>query len=327
MKVAVTDYTFDSLEPLAAALRGVAELVAHRRYVGPEALLAAAADADALVSQAAPVDAGVIDRLQRCRVIVRTGVGVDNVDVEAATRRGIPVCNVPDYCTDDVADHTLTLALALARKLPQAVADLRGGGWMNSALRPVRRLSALTFGLYGFGRIARAVAKRAAAFGFRVAAHDPFVPDALFRELGAHRVDEDRLLADSDLLSLHMPLTEQTVGLLGAAGIERMKRGVLVVNCARGGLIDTPALLAALTSGQVGGAALDVLDVEPIPVDHPLWRHPNVILTGHLAWYSEEALEQLLRSVGEECARVLQGQAPLHPTNPTYLARIAGRGF
>jgi len=238
--------------------------------------------------------------------------------VEAATRKGIAVCNVPDYCTEEVADHTLTLALALVRKLPASIEYLRGGGWSHVPLRPIRRLGSLTFGLYGFGRIARAVAQRARGFGFGLVAYDPYVPDAVFAEAGVERMEADALLACSDLLSLHMPLTEGTRALMDRESLGRMKRGALLINTARGGLIDTEALLEALDSGQVGGAALDVLDVEPIPPDHPLWSRPNVILTPHLAWYSEEALAQLQRSVAEECARVLRGEPPRHAVNPDH---------
>jgi D-3-phosphoglycerate dehydrogenase / 2-oxoglutarate reductase len=325
MKVVVSDYLFEDLEREAEALRGVAELVPLREYPGPEEFLAVAADADGILSQMAPLRAEVIEGLRQCRVIVRYGVGVDTVDVEAATRKGIAVCNVPDYCTEDVADHTLTLALALIRKLPQSIAYLRGGGWSHNPLRPVRRLSSLTFGLYGFGRIARSVARRARAFGFTLLAYDPYVPDSVFAGSGVGRIDADSLLARSDLLALHMPLTEDTRHLMRADSFRKMKQGALLVNTARGGLVDTAALLEALESGQIGGAALDVLETEPIPPEHPLWRNPNVLMTPHLAWYSEEALHQLQRSVSEECARVLRGEPPRSAVNPKYV-KHAGPG-
>jgi D-3-phosphoglycerate dehydrogenase len=320
MKVVVTDHLFEDLEAEAAALRGVAELVELRAFPGPERFLELARDADGLLSQMAPLSAATIDGLERCRVIVRYGVGVDNIDVAAATRNGIAVCNVPDYCTEDVADHTLTLLLALIRKLPASIDLLRKGGWGHNELRPVRRLSSLTLGIYGFGRIAREVARRARAFGSQLLAFDPYVPADVFEAAGVERVDEPALLSRSDVLALHMPLTEGTRHLLNPERLAQTRRGVLVVNTARGGLVDTQALLAALASGQVGGAALDVLETEPIPPDHPLWQFPNVILTGHLAWYSEEALRQLQRSVGEECARVLRGEPPKHAVNPEYAA-------
>jgi D-3-phosphoglycerate dehydrogenase len=318
MKVIISDSLFEDHEPEEEALRGLADLVVLRKYPGPEAFLGQARDADAVISQMAPLGAEVIDHLKQCQVIVRYGVGVDNLDVAAATRTGIPVCNVPDYCTEDVADHTLTLALGLVRRLPASIAQLQSGGWGHAALRPIRRLSAMTFGIFGFGRIARAVAHRALAFGFRVIAHDPFVPDEVTRRAGVEPVSRGDLLAQADLLALHMPLTSETHHLIGRASLPRTKPGVLIVNTARGGLIDTAALIEALDSGQVAGAALDVLETEPIPADHPLWLRKNVFMTGHLAWYSEEALRQLQRQVGEECARVLRGEPPRSVVNPDY---------
>lgn len=319
MKVVITDYSFQDLSQERQALRGLAELVAFREWPGTADFLNVARDADAVISQMSPLDGEVIGGLERCRAIVRYGVGVDNVDVAAATARGIAVCNMPDYCTDDVADHTLTLALALVRKLPRSQQYLRGGGWSQEPLRPIRRLSSLTFGLYGFGRIARAVAARARGFGFQLVAHDPHVPGKNIAAAGVEPVTSAELLSRSDLLALHMPLLDETRHLLRAETLAAMKRGALVVNTARGGLIHTGDLLQALESGQIGGAALDVLDVEPIPADHPLWAYENVILTPHLAWYSEEALRQLQRMVGEECARVLRGEAPRSVVNPEYL--------
>ncbi len=314
-KVVVSDNLFEDLEPEQEALRGVAELVVFREYPGAAAFLEAARDADGVISQMAPLRGDVIAQLDRCRVMVRYGVGVDNLDVEAATRKGIVVCNVPDYCTDDVADHTVTLALACVRKLPAAIQQLRDGGWGHVMHRPIRRLSALTFGTWGFGRIARAVHSRAAGFGFRRVAHDPYVPDTAFAGSGVIPVTAETLLAESDVLALHMPLTAETHHLLNAHTLAKLKRGAIVVNTARGGLIATDALVAALDTGGLGGAALDVLETEPIPADHPLWQRPNVFMTGHLAWYSEEALRQLQRQVGEECARVLRGEPPRSAVN------------
>ncbi|MBM3460065.1 MAG: C-terminal binding protein, partial [Armatimonadetes bacterium] len=241
-KVVVSDNLFEDLEPEREALRGVAELVVFGPYPGPGRFLEAARDAEGIISQMAPLRAEVLDHLERCRVIVRYGVGVDNIDVEAATRNGITVCNVPDYCTEDVADHTLTLALALIRKLPAAIRQLQTGGWGHAIHRPIRRLSALTFGTWGFGRIARSVQQRAGAFGFRRIAHDPYVPASAFAPTGVECVDVETLLAESDLLALHMPLTDGTHHLLNRETLSRMKPGALVVNTARGGLIDSVAL-------------------------------------------------------------------------------------
>jgi D-3-phosphoglycerate dehydrogenase len=318
LKVVVSDYGFEDLEPETEALRGVARVQGLRQYPGTEAFLNVARDADGVISQMSPLDAAAMDGLKKCRVIVRYGVGVDNLDVAAATRNGIAVCNVPDYCTDDVADHTLTLMLGLIRKLPRSIEYLRAGNWNHNPLRPIRRLSSLTLGIYGFGRIARAVAERARGFGFTLIAHDPFVPAPVFEAAGVESVTADELLTRSDVLALHMPLTDDTRGLLRRDTLAQMKQGALIVNTARGGLIHTNDLIAALDGGHIGGAALDVLDQEPIPADHPLWSRENVFMTGHLAWYSEEALRQLQRSVGEECARALRGETPRSVVNPEF---------
>lgn len=325
MKVVISDQHWENLEPERAALAGVADLTAFSDWPGTEAFLAEASDADGVLTVVAPFTAEVLDGLKRCRVIVRYGVGVDTVDLDAATRLGIPVSNCPDYCTDDVADHTVMLMLSLLRKLPAAMDWLRSGGWGHAELRPIRRLSSYTLGIAGFGRIAREVAARAQAFGMRVVAFDPYVPHGVFANAGVPAVDLDELLARSDILALHMPLTAETRHLLREETLRRLRPGAFVVNTARGGLIHTGDLLDALESGRVAGAALDVLEDEPIPPDHRLVRHPRAIVTGHLAWYSEEALRQLQRLVAEECARVLRGEEPRYCVNPDYRAAGAGR--
>ncbi len=321
LKVVVSDFLFEDLQPEIDALAGIAEVSAMGRYPGAAEFLARASDADGILCQMAPLDREVMQGLRKCRVIVRYGVGVDNLDVAGATEAGIAVCNVPDYCTDDVADHTLTLMLGLVRKLPASIDQLKRGGWGHPEIRPIRRLASLTLGCFGFGRIARSVCARALAFGFKVVAYDPYVPDVVFQAAGVTPVDQETLLRTADVITLHMPLTDDTRGLLSDETLSQAKRGVHVVNTARGGLIDTPSLIRALDSGQVGGAALDVLDVEPIRPDHPLWQRPNVFMTGHLAWYSEEALRQLQRQVGEECARVLRGEEPRSCVNPEHRER------
>lgn len=318
MKAVITDYVFENIDPETEALRGVAEVLSFRQYPGAAEFLRAAGDVDGIITNMAPMNAEVIEGLSQCKVIVRYGVGVDNIDIATAARRGIPVCNVPDYCTPEVADHTLTLILGLVRKLPYSVEYLRAGNWNHNPLRPVRRLSSLTLGLYGFGRIARSVAERARAFGFTMIAYDPFVPDAAFAEAGVERVSSDDLLARTDVLSLHMPLMDTTRHLLNADSLAKMKPGSFVVNTARGGLIDIDALMASVQSGHTGGAALDVLEKEPIPADHPVLQIEKILVTPHLAWYSEEALTQLQRSVGEICAHVLRGGTPPNVVNPDY---------
>ena len=313
MRLVVTDYGFPNLAPERAALEpyGV-EVVGHQAKTADD-VIAIAQDADALLVQWAPVNADVIAALDRCRIIVRYGIGVDNVDIAAATAKGIVVCNVPDYCLDEVADHTMALALATARQIVPIDARIRAGTWKITPDAPMPSFRASTFGLVGFGRIAQAVAERARGFGFRLAAYDPFAsPEALAAQ-GVEAMPLDRLLAEADLLSLHAPLTPDTKHLLNADTLATMKPTARIVNTSRGGLIDGEALADALERGVVAGAALDVFEAEPLPDDHPLRRAPNAILTSHVAWYSEQSLPALQRLAAEEAARVLRGESPKNP--------------
>jgi D-3-phosphoglycerate dehydrogenase / 2-oxoglutarate reductase len=255
----------------------------------------------------------VLDALPRCRLVVRYGVGVDNVDVEAAAARGVWVANVPDYGRDEVADHTLALALAVLRGVVALDRSVREGHWDLEAARPLRRLSALTYGVVGCGAIGTAMAGRAAGLGMRVLGYDvPRVRSAPPIE----RVPLDELLSSSDVVSLHAALTPATRHLLGAEALRRMRPSAFLVNTARGGLVDAAALLAALDAGELAGAALDVLEGEP--PDELGWRlarHPKVVMTPHAAWYSEEAFHTLKTEVAREALRVLEGGKPRSPVN------------
>jgi len=250
--------------------------------------------------------------LKLCRVIVRYGVGVDNVDLAAATARGITVSCVPDYCVEEVATHAIALLLSLHRQLDAYSFRARGGQLGIDGVHPIRRLSTLTFGVVGFGRIGRETATRAEALGMRILAYDPFLEDAAIRRFGAEPRPLDSLLAESDAVSLHVPLTEATRDLLGRDRIALMKTGALLINVGRGGLVDETALAEALASGRLGGAGLDVTSVEPLPPGHPLLSAANTILTPHVAWYSTGAQRELQVKAAEEASRVLRGQAPFN---------------
>jgi D-3-phosphoglycerate dehydrogenase len=260
-----------------------------------------------------PITAEALDALPRCRLVVRYGVGVDNVDVEAAAARGVWVANVPDYGRDEVADHTLALALAVLRGVVALDRSVREGTWDLEAARPLRRLSTLTYGVVGCGAIGTAVAGRAAGLGMRVLGYDvPQVRSAPPIE----RVPLEALLSSSDVVSLHAALTPDTHHLIGAAALGRMRPSAFLVNTARGGLVDAAALLAALDAGELAGAALDVLEGEP--PDELGWRlarHPKVVMTPHAAWYSEEAFHTLKTEVAREALRVLEGGRPRSPVN------------
>jgi D-3-phosphoglycerate dehydrogenase len=272
-------------------------------------------DADAVLSQWAPVDAEAIKAMRNCKVIVRYGIGVDNVDLEAAKACGIPVVNVPDYAVDEVADHAMTLLLGSVRKLPQVAGQVRRGIWEIAPRRPFIGLQGSTLGLAGFGNIARAVAKRAQAFGIHVAAYDPFIGDDVFDSLNVTRVSWEQLVESSDFISVHMPLTKETRHAFNRSVFEQMKRSAFLVNTSRGGVVSTEDLAEALESNRIAGAALDVLEEEPITPDHRLLRSESCIVTSHCAWYSEASLLKLQRYAALEIERLFTGHRLKHVVN------------
>jgi D-3-phosphoglycerate dehydrogenase len=290
----------------------------------PEARLAATLDADALLVQYSTLDADLVGRLRRCRVIGSYGVGYDQIDVAAAAARGIAVVHVPDYGTEEVSDHALCLLLGLARGLLGLQADVRAGGWDYAAAGPLHRLRGRTLGIVGLGRIGRRVAAKARAFGLRVVAADPYLTPSTFAEHGAEARPLERLLAEADFVSLHAPLNEETRGMLDARAFALMKPGACLVNTARGALVDEGALRAALDAGRLAGAGLDVLTEEPPAAGHPLLGHPRVLVTPHAAWYTEEAMRDLQRLLAEDVARVLAGRPPRCPVPAAAAARTGG---
>jgi D-3-phosphoglycerate dehydrogenase / 2-oxoglutarate reductase len=311
--VVITDLDHDNVDAERSVLDGHDVELRVLQCRAPEEVAAQAGDADVLINQYVPITGEVLDALPRCRLVVRYGVGVDNVDVEAAAARGVWVANVPDYGRDEVADHTLALALAVLRGVVALDRSVHEGHWDLEAARPLRRLSALTYGVVGCGAIGTAVAGRAADLGMRVLGHDvPQVRPAPPIE----RVPLEELLSASDVVSLHAALTPATRHLLGAEALGRMRPSAFLVNTARGGLVDAAALLAALDAGELAGAALDVLEGEP--PDELGWRlarHPKVVMTPHAAWYSEEAFHTLKTEVAREALRVLEGGKPRSPVN------------
>lgn len=314
-RVVVTDHGFPSLDSERDVLEREGAVVDDVQSQSADDLIPLVRDADALLVQFATIDERVLAALERCRVIVRYGIGVDTIDVEAATRHGIPVVNVPDYALDEVADHTMMLMLAVSRKLCQVERRVREGTWELSPFRPMHSLSGRTLGVAGFGAIGRRVATRASAFGLRVQAYDPYVTADDFKAHGVEPVDWEQLLSSSDILSVHLPLTEGTRHMFDGNAFARMRRGALLVNTSRGGVIDADALLEALDRGDLAGAGLDVLEEEPPPPDAPILRHPHTIVTSHCAWYTEESLKRLQRYAAEEVARALRGESPKHVIN------------
>lgn len=307
-RVIVTDHGFPNLRHEEEILTAMgAELVVHQCKT-PADVIAAAKNADALLVQWAPVNAEVIAALTQCRVIVRYGIGVDNVDIAAAKARGIAVCNVPDYGVHEVAEHAVSLAVALTRQLPQIDARLRGGKWKITPDRPMPSLREMTFATAGFGRIARSAHHMIRGFGSKRIAYDPFVPADIMKMEGVEKVERDDLFTRADILSLHLPLTAETKHFVSASRLAEMKKTAIIVNTARGPLVDTVALAAALTAGAIGGAGLDVFEQEPLPADHPLIKAPSSLITSHVAWYSESSIPRLQHLAGEEVARGLRGE-------------------
>jgi D-3-phosphoglycerate dehydrogenase / 2-oxoglutarate reductase len=319
--VAVTDYVFPSLEPEKKVLAPLGAELRPAQCKSEEEIIELTQQADAVLNCYAKMTARVIEKLGRCKIIARYGIGVDNVDLDAATRAGIVVTNVPDYCIDEVSDHALALLLALARRIVPANGAVRAGDWDVIAHAGIRRLRGQTLGLVGFGKIAVAVAAKAQSFGLRVVACDPFVRSEAMAPHGVQAVDLDRLLAKSDAISIHVPLSPETLNLIGARELAFMKPTAFLINTSRGGIVDEQALAVALKENRIGGAALDVLGVEPPSPDHPLRKLPNVILTPHLAFYSRESVIELQTKAAEEVARAMRGEPPRSPVNRAVLAR------
>jgi D-3-phosphoglycerate dehydrogenase len=272
-------------------------------------------DADALLVQYAPISRQALSGLPRCRVVVRYGVGYDTLDLPALSAAGVWACNVPDYSIDEVSTQAIALLLALNRQLPRLGAATAAGVWDFSLGRPAHRLLGQTMGLIGFGRIGRATGRKALGLGLRLLATDPALSDADVRRAGAEPATLEHLLAASDYISLHLPLTAATRHLLGGPELARMRPSAYLINTARGGLIDEQALYAALAGGALAGAALDVLEQEPPPPDYPLLRLPNCLVTPHSAWYSEESFAELKTKAAEEALRVLRGERPRYALN------------
>jgi D-3-phosphoglycerate dehydrogenase len=316
--VAVADSVFPNLDLARAVVSRAGAELRLASQPTPEGIVAAAKEADALLVTYAKINADMIREMKKCKIISRFGIGVDNVDIEAATRQGIVVTKVPDYCIDEVSDHAMALLLSLVRKIPFSSARAHAGRWEMPAVTPIHRLRGTVLGLVGFGRIPQLVAPKAKAFGLRVIAHDPFVPRDVFAREGVESVDFAELLARSDYISIHTPLMPETRGLFGAEAFRQMKPTAYLVNTARGPIVDEQALAEALDAKRLAGAALDVMPQEP-PIGSPLLGRDNVIITPHTSFYSEESLLELQRKAAEEVVAVLTGKPPKNPVNPEAL--------
>lgn len=288
--------------------------------VDPEAFARLAPVADAVLHMRGRLDADHIALLTRCRIIAHYGTGLDRVDVSAATQRGIWVTSGPRYAIDEVSSHAMALLLAVARKILAADRAVRAGQWHIGPITPLHRIAGRTLGLLGFGNIARATARKGRALGLEVIACDPYLAPEIFAAEGVRGVDFTTCLGLADFLSVHLPLTTETAGLVGREALARMKPGAVLINTSRGGVIDEPALIDALRTGHLGGAGLDVFAREPLPVDHPLLQLPNVTVSGHIAFYSEESVEQMQRDAAEQVVLALQGTPPPFLVNGNAVA-------
>ena len=315
LQIAVFDSVFPNLDPAREVLARAGAELHLAKEATPEAMLAVGKPADGVLVTYAKVTAEIIRQMPRCKVISRFGIGVDNVDIPAATSQGIVVTKVPDYCLDEVSDHAMALLLALIRKIPASNARTQTGRWEMSAVVPIHRLRGTVLGLVGFGRIPQLVAPKAKAFGMKVVAYDPYIPVEVLRKEGVQGVSFDELVMISDYISIHTPLMPETRHLFNADVFSRMKPDAYLVNTARGPIVDEAALAVALDRKQLAGAALDVMETEP-PVGSPLLGRDNVIITPHTSFYSEESLVELQTKAADEVVRVLTGQRPRNPVNP-----------
>lgn len=308
--------SFDEEEAVAA--RCGIELT-RAQAADEQQVVEAAHGADGILVQYAPLTAAVMDALPGLRAIGRYGVGVDTVNVEAATARGIAVCNVPDYGVEDVSDHAIALTMSLVRGVAQLDRLVRAGDYGLVPVKPLHRVSSLRFGAVGLGRIGAATAVKARALGFTVVGSDPQLEIGTRTADGIEVVDLGTVLTTCDVISLHVPLLPSTHHLVDEAALERMKDGALLVNTCRGGVVDTAAVARALRSGRLKGAGLDVFEEEPLPADSPLRDCPGAVLTPHASWYSEESYTELKTRVTEAVAAVIRGERPRDILNPEVL--------
>lgn len=273
-------------------------------------------DADGIMVNLAPMPAEVINKLEKCKVIARYGVGYDNVDVPACTKKGIYVTNVPDYCAEEVSDQALALLMACTRKVARRDAQVRAGKWNIGKADPIHRMAGKTFTFLGFGMIGRCLYRKIKGFDFsRILIYDPFIDDKTIKSMGAEKVEWEEALKSADYISVHIPLNDKTRGIINASAFKMMKPTAIIVNTSRGPIIDEKALIEALTKGQINSAGLDVHTKEPLDKDSPFMKIENCVLTDHVGWYSEEAMSELKRKVAENVKDVLISGKPKYPVN------------
>ncbi|UCG09120.1 MAG: C-terminal binding protein [Desulfobacterales bacterium] len=306
------DYEREILKPIDAEL-----ILSPRDCTTESEVIEVARDADAIFVRETPITAKALESFERCKIVSRYGVGLDNIDLDAAKKLRIYVSNVPEYGTEDVSDHAVALLLGCIRTILVRDRNLRQGNFESDICDEIYRTTGKNLGIIGYGKIARAFHRKWMGFlPARVLVYDPFVAEDVIRENGAEKVDLDTLLSESDFISLHTPLTLETRHIINEAVLKKMKNTAILVNTSRGGAIDTDALVNALQEGQILRAGLDVFENEPLPTDHPLIEMDNVILTSHVAWYSKDSAKDLQTGAAKEVLRVLSGDKPVNWVNP-----------
>ncbi|MCX6667687.1 MAG: C-terminal binding protein [Euryarchaeota archaeon] len=320
-KVIITDAEYPSFDIEKRVLSKLNVELIKFQCKTEEELISNCKDADALLNQYAKITPRVIEKLDNTKIIARYGIGVDNVALDAATKKDIFVTNVVyDIC--DVADHTITLMLALTRKLFFVGKSIKKLEWDWKKFHPITRIKGKTIGIIGLGRVGRQVAKRIRGFDVNLLVCDPYIPVDVFKTYNAKRVDHETLLKESDIVTVHVPLNDETRHMISTNQLKKMKKTAILINCARGGIVDEKALYKALLGKEIAGAGLDVLEQEPIRKDNPLLGLDNVIITPHMGWYSEDAVDEVQRIAAEQVLQCLQGNIPTNLVNKDVLKKL-----
>lgn len=318
-RAAITDYCFENVDIERKILEqyGIEMVVVQSR--DEDALIAGCQDVEGVINQYAQLTRRFIYGLNKCKAIARYGIGYDNIDIAAATERGIVVTNVPVYALEEVAEHAIALLMTVARKITRLDNSVKQGRWDFNIAKKAYTITGKTLGLVGFGNIARNVARRAHGLGLRILAYDPYVEQDAMDKLHSKKVQLDELLREADFVSLHTPLFPATRHLIGKREFELMKESAYLINVARGPVVDEQSLIEALINKEIAGAGLDVLDKEPVDPGNPLLEMDNVVLTPHAAWYTEESEVKLRTIATTDVAKMITGQRPDNPVNPQVL--------
>lgn len=315
-KVVVTDDRYNTYETEKAVLDEIGALIEVKNCMTPDEVLKECRDADGILLNLAPMNADVINGLTRCKVISRYGVGYDNVDKEACTRKGIQLTNVTDYCQEEVSDQALALLMSCIRKTARRDAQVRDGQWNIGQKDPIYRIAGKTFAFLGFGAIARCLLRKIKGLEFgRILVYDPYVDENIITEAGCEKADWDMALKEADYISVHMPLNDSTRGIINKEAFDKMKKNAILINTSRGPVIDENALIDALVNGRINSAGLDVHCREPLDKDNVLLKTDNCVLSDHVGWYSEESIVELKRKAAQNVRDVLLGRKSAYPVN------------